>query len=175
MKATYFLEKANDVKEYLKTNPSDVIKYKEVWPMFGFTGAKVPTKYEKAIITKAMSRNGYNVKHAGTDNISSDESYYYNRDTYVREPPRRPCDMTNEEVEGLVDTCFKKYDTYSINAVISEGGFPEVFSGKNYKKDRTGRARLQYIISGRSRVIGSFKISQRSYAGESYIRRMNDN
>jgi hypothetical protein len=174
MNATDFLAKTKDVKEYLTTNPATVIRYKDVWPLFGFTGENVPDKYEKAIITKAMSRNGYNVKHAGTDNISSDESYYYNRDTYVREPPRRPCDMTNEEVTSLVDLCFNKYDTYTINAVIAEGGFPEVFSGKCYKKDLTGRARIQYIVSRRSREIGSLKISQRAYAGKSYIARMND-
>ena len=45
-----------------------------------------------------------------------------------KEEPRKPCEMTDEEIASVVDVCFKKYDTYTINLVIAEG-FPEVFVG----------------------------------------------
>ena len=85
----------------------------------------------KSIVTKSMARMGYNVKHRviGTDR----RSYYYNVDTFKKEEPRKPCEM-NAEIIGC--GCMFQVYTYTINLVIAEAGFPEVFVGGIWGRDR---------------------------------------
>lgn len=172
MKSSYFLEKSKEVKEYLENNKPETIPYSDIWPLFGITG-RTPDRYEKSIVTKSMARMGYNVKHPGHGSRTDRRSYYYNVDTFKKEEPRKPCEMTDEEIASVVDECFKKYDTYTINLVIAEAGFPEVFVGGICRDRIEGISRIVHHISKRSKEIGSYKISHSAYAGASYIRRMN--
>jgi hypothetical protein len=172
MKSSYFLEKSKEVKEYLENNKPKTIPYSGLWVLYGIVG-RTPDRYEKTIMTKCMARMGYNVKHPGNRSRAAKRSYYYNIETYQREAPRKPCDMSDEEIISLVDRCFAKYDTYTINLVIYEGGFPEVFVRDSRNAEMVGRSRIRYLISHRSKQIGAYKVSHSAYAGASYIRRMN--